>query len=108
MADPPATGMERIDQLARLGNIVNLYGVPLLLVWFLARDAGWVPSPMKDILQTQAALTRTLEADVQNTSALYKSLMELSGERKRQNDIMKLSICREIKEEDLRRRCLEL
>jgi hypothetical protein len=103
-----------LDQLERLGKIVNAVGVPLLLVLFLAINLGWVGSPLS---------TSTLENTKLNVQILDRldehdrRMREMESTRTREfkeataiitrlTELMKMIDCSQIPDQKLRDRCL--
>jgi hypothetical protein len=103
-----------LDKLEHLGRIVNMVGVPLLLVFFIAVNIGWIDSPLaksirhntelnEQILEGQQVHQRkTLEMEATRS----KELQEAAVIIKRLTELIKMIDCSEIQDKQLRERCL--
>jgi hypothetical protein len=117
MADAPYTGeshKEKLDALERLGRIVNQVGVPLLLVFFIAVNIGWIPSPLSQSIRENTQLNnlildrlaehdrRTMAMEAERLEG-FKTAVEAI---KRLTDVLKMVDCSAIADSRLRERCL--
>jgi hypothetical protein len=111
---PPSVPGANLDALERLGKIVNTVGVPLLLVFFLAINIGWIDSPLSknieentrlnhEILTRLAEHHREMEAREENRSREVKEAFETI---KRLTELIKMIDCSAIPDPQLRQRCL--
>jgi len=103
-----------LDALERLGKIVNTVGVPLLLVFFLAINMGWIDSRLakntlentklnQEILMRLAEHHRQMATQEENRSREVKEAFETI---KRLTDLIKMIDCSAIQDPQLRERCL--
>jgi hypothetical protein len=107
-------GHQSLDQLERLGRIVNMVGVPLLLVFFIAVNIGWIDSPLSRSIRENTHLNnqildRLAEHD-RRTSVMETTrtgeFKEAVEALKRLGDIIKMVDCSAIPDPRLRERCL--
>lgn len=104
-----------LDRIERLGKIVQTYSLPLTLVLFVALYAGWVPSPMLAAVQLTATNLAEHDKKVasvsmirsENERQLAETLKLLTGQLKQQTVVLQLIGCANVKDADLRRKCLE-
>ena len=107
-------GNGQLDRIERLGRIISAFGVPLMLLVFVGWYAGWVPSPL---LRTAESIAKTLESHdgrvgevIQRRAVADKDLAEafkLFGEQlRRQTNVLKLSVCANLRDPDVRAACL--
>jgi hypothetical protein len=113
----PSTGdshKDKLDALERLGRIVNQVGVPLLLVFFIAVNIGWIDSPLSRAIRENTMLNnqildRLADHD-RRTAAMEHERLEgfkVAVEAiKRLTDVLKLVDCGAIPDARLRERCL--
>ena len=107
-------GNGQLDRIERLGRIISAFGVPLMLLVFVGWYAGWVPSPL---LRTAESIAKTLESHdgrvgevIQRRAVADKDLAEafkMFGEQlRRQTNVLKLSVCANLRDPDVRAACL--
>lgn len=114
---PPSTtgpGNGRLDQIERCGRIISAFGVPLMLLVFVGWYSGWLPSPL---LRTAENIATTLEKHdgrvgdvIQRRTISDERLVEafkVFGEQlRRQTNVLKLSVCANLRDADVRAACL--
>lgn len=103
-----------LDRLERLGRIISAFGVPLMLLVFVGWYSGWIPSPL---LTTAQSIAKTLELHdgrvgdvIQRRAVSDERLAEafrMFGEQlRRQTNVLKLSVCANLRDADVRAACL--
>lgn len=97
-----------LDRIERLGRLISAFGVPLMLLVFVGWYAGWIPSPL---LRTAEAIAKTLNGHDQRAAISEKHLLEtlrgLDEQVRRQTNVLKLSICADLRDPDVRAACLK-
>ena len=107
-------GNGQLDRIERLGRIISAFGVPLMLLVFVGWYAGWVPSPL---LRTAESIAKTLEIHdgrvgevIQRRAVADERLADafkMFGEQlRRQTNVLKLSVCANLRDPDVRAACL--
>jgi len=104
-----------LDRLERFGKIVQAYATSLLLAFFVALYAGWIPSPMLTAIQATAGNLETHDKRVasvitirsEGDRQLAETLRVLTTQLKQQTMVLQLIGCANVKDADLRRKCLE-
>lgn len=91
-------------------TLLNLFGVPtVLVIFFLAQDAGYIPSRSRDMLTAIQSHDRLMEERDNRKLVIDKALSEalngIHAEMKSSNRIMR-AVCAETKDPDVRRACL--
>jgi hypothetical protein len=116
MTEEPAGSVigANLDKLEHLGRIVNMVGVPLLLVFFIAVNIGWIDSPLARSIRENTELNhqildglethhrKTLEMEATRTRELQEAAIII----KRLTDLIKMIDCSAIQDPRLRERCL--
>jgi hypothetical protein len=110
----PVTGPGQLDNLERLGQIVNAVGVPLLMVFFLALSIGWIDSPIAKEIRSNSAMNQQI---LEQQAAHHRKLLEIEAVRSREfvealaiirrlTELLKMIDCSAIQDPKLRDRCL--
>lgn len=108
-------GNGRLDQIERLGRIISAFGVPLMLLVFVGWYAGWIPSPL---LRTAESIATTLkdhdgrvgqviEARRADDERLAETFRAFTEQIRRQTNVLKLSVCAQLRDADVRAQCLK-
>jgi hypothetical protein len=113
---PAPTGNipHQLDNLERLGKIVNAVGVPLLMVFFLALSIGWIDSPLARSIRENNAMNDKI---YEQQAIHHRKMLEMEEHRirsfnealdamKRLTEVLKMVDCSAIVDKQLRDRCL--
>ena len=97
----------RLEGLERLGRLISAFGVPLILVLFIAVYFGWLPSPL---LARAESIERLLVKHDQQVGGIIAQRTEetrlLTAALHRIADVVKMIDCADITDRALRDRCL--
>jgi hypothetical protein len=100
------------ERLRALAVVITSVGVPTLMLGvFVAWTSGYLPSPLTAIAGDLKAHDQRVDRLIQERIATDKNLIEtlnrMNEEVKRLNRVRLMKECAEIREELLRRRCIE-
>ena len=98
-------------KVAMTGQIVSLWGVPLMLVVFVGWASGYIPSPLTTIVgqirDHDLRVSRLVEERTASETRLTDALRTVAVELQRSEQRRRFLDCAVIKDLELRRECLK-
>ena len=101
-----------IERARAIMSIVNSVLIaPFMVIVFVGWASGWIPSPItaiaEDLKSHDARVDKLIEKRLETDKQLNEILGQLKIELSRSSRVRLIKECSDIKDEQVRRRCLE-